>query len=144
MQKYLLLTIILLEYPVLLISHKLEPTNMAGYVGRIERRSVKYFVLKMSTQGMKASSKGGISENNFWKKDKAKYMHNQRVSMLVNYLNDVLPLQVIDETNYTAPVDLELPIDITDVPALRKVLSKCGFRLEETEQKGEMFILSQK
>ena len=71
MQKYLLLTIILLEYPVLLISHKLEPTNMAGYVGRIERRSVKYFVLKMSTQGMKASSKGGISENNFWKKDKA-------------------------------------------------------------------------
>ena len=76
--------------------------------------------------------------------DKAKYMHNQRVSMLVNYLNDVLPLQVIDETNYTAPVDLELPIDITDVPALRKVLSKCGFRLEETEQKGEMFILSQK
>jgi hypothetical protein len=114
-----------------------------GYVGRMERRPVKCFVLKMSTQRMTASSKGGISENNFWEKDETKHMHNQPVSMLVNYLNDVLPLQVIDETNYTAPVDLELPIDITDIPALRKVLSKYGLTMEETEKKMDMFILSQ-
>jgi thiol-disulfide isomerase/thioredoxin len=128
-----------------LYDYILEDLNRySGYVGRIERQPVKCFVLKMSKQGMKASSKGGISENNFWKKDEAKYMHNQPVSALVNYLNDILTLPVFDESNFKAPVDLELPVDLTDITPLQKVLSEYGLSLEEMKQKGDVFILSEK
>jgi len=128
-----------------LYRYMLEDLNRySGYAGRIERRSVKCFVLKVSNQGIKASSKGGISENNFWKKDEAKYMHNQPVSILVNYLNDMLPLPVFDETNCEMPVDLELPKDLTDITVLQKKLSKYGLWLEEAEQKRGMFLLTER
>jgi hypothetical protein len=128
-----------------LYHYMLEDLNRySGYVGRIEKRSVKCFALKKANNEAKASSKGGIPENNFWEKDKPKYMHNQPVLVLVNCLNAILPFPVFDETNYEVPVDLELPVDLTDIPDLQKMLSKYGFTLEETEEKRNMFILSQK
>jgi thiol-disulfide isomerase/thioredoxin len=129
-----------------LYTYMLEDLNRySGYDGKIEKRRVKCLVLRNSKLVAKISSReGGSSVNNLRETEAVKYLHNQPISDLVNYLDAILPLPVLDESNFTQHIDLRLPVDLTDIPGLQTALSKYGLTLAETERELDMFVLSEK
>lgn len=74
------------------------------------------------------------------------YIRNWSLSKFVYWLNHLegQPLPpVFDETKYTGPVDLDLPNDLSDLVALRKMLRSQGLDLVFEEREIEMFVLTE-
>lgn len=117
--------------------------NFFGYTAAIEKRKVKCFVLRFN--GIKNAI--AIAErkpsNNFGKKESVTYMHNQKVATLTDYLDELLSIPVLDESNYNLPVDIEFNIDMKDTKSLQQTLKTYGFDLIETEREMEMFVLKE-
>jgi thiol-disulfide isomerase/thioredoxin len=123
----------------------LEDLNKySGYFGKIEKRRVKCLVLENNNLAKKIVHKQEPSENNLAQTGALKYLQNQQISILVNYLNGLLSMRVLDETGFTQPVYLKLPADLADIPALQKALLKYGFILVEAERELNMLVLTEK
>jgi len=62
---------------------------------------------------------------------------------LYGYLNEVLPLEVVDETNCFKTLDLQFPKpDRGNLKPLQDALRKQGISLEKGKREIEFFIIS--
>lgn len=122
---------------------KNDLTNFFGYKAVIEKRKVKCFVLQFNGSTNAQAITDRKPSNNFGKKEAITYMHNQKVARLADYLDELLSIPVLDESNYNLPVDMEFNSDMKDIKALQKKLNPYGFDLVEAERELEMFVLKE-
>jgi hypothetical protein len=119
-----------------------------GLNGRIEKQLVKCWAL-VTTDTALLQTKGGKPLLQLYDQDHPfTTLQNQPLSKLVaraNYQVQGMPLKpiIIDETNYTRHVDLELKTSLDDLPALKKELQRHGLDLIQVERELEMFVLSE-
>jgi thiol-disulfide isomerase/thioredoxin len=126
-------------------NYMLEDLNKySGYIGKIEKRQLKCLVLRNNNLAKKIVHKKEPSGNNLEETGTLKYLQNQPISILANYLNDLLPVHVLDETNFRQPVNIKLPVDLTDIRALQKAISIYGFTLVETQREFNILVLTEK
>lgn len=64
-------------------------------------------------------------------KELPNYIRGQQLSLLIDYLNQKLSSPVMDESGCSTPVNLSLPLDLTNLPALKACLEKQGWSLTE-------------
>ncbi|MGV6946447.1 redoxin domain-containing protein [Sphingobacterium sp. CZ-2] len=115
-----------------------------GLNARFEKRKTDCYVLKALPNLHKSSSKGGERKDNFFDEDSGQiYTQNNTMDALYGYLNEVLPLLVVDETNYSKTLDLQFPRpDQKDLTPLQEALRKQGISLEKAKREIEFFIIS--
>lgn len=115
-----------------------------GLNARFEKRKTDCYVLKALPNLHKSSSKGGERKDNFFDEDSGQiYTQNNTMDALYGYLNEVLPLLVVDETNYSKTLDLKFPRpDQKDLTPLKEALRKQGILLEKAKREIEFFIIS--
>ena len=73
---------------------------------------------------------------------KYKYIHNCTPAFTVHCLNEYSPLPIVDETGSGPNISLDLPFDLTDTAALKKVFQKAGFTLNEAQRELEVAVIS--
>lgn len=117
--------------------------NFFGYTAAIEKRKVKCFVLRFNGVTNAAAIAERKPSNNFGRKEALTYMHNQKVSMLADYLDELLSIPVLDESNYNLLVDMEFDSDMKNIKTVQQTLKTYGFDLVETERELEMFVLKE-
>lgn len=115
-----------------------------GYYAEIENRKMKCLVLTANTEAKIPISQGGNAKHNFSNNKTPKFISNQPISILINYLNYTLPIPVLNETNFSSPIDVQLPKDLSNIDSLKYTLHKYGFDLEESEKMIDVFVLSDK
>lgn len=123
-----------------------------GLYGHMEKRRINCFALVC---GDTALLKRGIGNStapyaNLYERDTAvKVLRGKPLSELlraVNYqvLGQPIHPVVLDETGYTGPVDMSLPLkDVQDLPALRLALHSYGLDIVPVTRTLEMFVLSE-
>jgi thiol-disulfide isomerase/thioredoxin len=81
--------------------------------------------------------------NNLYQRDgQSKYIHHQPLQMLISYLNSVPGhLPVLDETNYTSPVNLMLGNDLQNLTELNKALAIYGLEIRQERRKIERIVV---
>jgi thiol-disulfide isomerase/thioredoxin len=116
------------------------------YFGRIEKRKIKCVALTRINKVDKLKTKNAKSEDRLYNDLQKKYISNLPMSRLVLALDRLtaINLLVVDETNYTENIDIELSVDLTDVNAIKKALRKYDLDLIEKEKEVNMFVLSDK
>ncbi len=115
-----------------------------GLRAYFENRLVDCYVLTALPGLEKSYSKGGNREDNLSDEHNTdKYIHNNTMDALYGYLNEVLPLNVVDETNCLNTLDLQFPQpDEGNFPMLQEALRKQGISLEKDKREIEFFIIS--
>lgn len=130
-----------------LYSYMINDLNRySGYFGRIEKRKVKCFILIRISNEDKIATKGGEKEYRLHNNLEEKYISNITMDRFVSGLDGMksIALPVVDETGYAGRIDIDLPVDLNNVNAIREALQKYGLDLTEAERELEMFVLSQK
>jgi thiol-disulfide isomerase/thioredoxin len=129
-----------------LYEYMLEDLNRySNYSGKIEKRKIKCYALIRTNYTDKIQSNGAKAEDRLYDNGK-KYLVNLPVTYLIRRLNnaDSIKFPVIDETNYTANVDISINADFDDFSALRKELKRYSLDLIETEKILDVFVLREK
>lgn len=115
-----------------------------GLSGYWEKRKTKCLsLIRTSKQEDKLRTKGG--EVLFTWNEPVKKIRNNSLDNLVYWLNNFEENPpVFDETNYSGPVDMDIPVrSWIDIAALRKALSAYGLDLKETVKEIDFFILKE-
>lgn len=111
---------------------------------KIEKKNAKCFVLMRTSNENKLKS---VSTSQVFERNKF-YLHITRqpikafLAALVLDMQTSLPL--VDETNYTGDVDIELNADLSDINQVNKALKKYDLRFTETERAIDFIIITQK
>lgn len=112
-----------------------------------EKRKEKCWALVLTSDTNKIASVGGNPE---LKTDRVTYFHmrNNPIKKFMFYMviyslqNSTLP--IIDETNYTQPMDLDFKCDLSNIEALRKQLQKYGLNFIQEEKEIDMIVIRNK
>ncbi len=100
--------------------------------------------LVLKNKKKRRTTEKGVAGNNLNDKNAvARYIRNQPLVVLVKYLDGRSTIPVIDETKYVGNITMELPVDLTDIPALQEALSKYGFTLTEEKRKVDCFMIAE-
>jgi len=129
-----------------LYAYMLQDLNRyTGYRGRIEQRNVKCLVLTKIGDLNQLKTNGDKSTVRLFSAKKESMFVNNPLSIFVSRLNDnsKITLPVIDETDYTENVDLQLPFN-TDLPSLRNALRQQNLDLVESNRQIDMFVIGDK
>lgn len=118
--------------------------NYFGYKAEIEKRKIKCFVIRSDKNAKRAISPRGKPQYNFSNNQEPKSMTNQPISKLIYYLNYSLSVPVIDEANFTQPIDMKLPDDLLNIDSLKSALHQYGFDMKEANRDIEVFVISDK
>jgi thiol-disulfide isomerase/thioredoxin len=121
--------------------------NYFHYDAKVVTRKTKCLVINTLPNIRKPISMGGKPGHNFVNFDytvSSKYISNQPISELIDYLNSVLSLPVINETNFTQNVDMKLPNDPLNIDSLKSALHQYGFDMKEAERDIKVFVISDK
>jgi thiol-disulfide isomerase/thioredoxin len=124
----------------------LEDLNRySGYYGRIEKRKTKCMILVRTSNEDKINAGGGKGENKLYDKEK-RYLKNTPISHLINFLNGTgsIPLPVIDGTDFTNNIEVQLPANLKDFNTIRKTLQQYDLDLIEDERMLDMFVLTER
>lgn len=115
-----------------------------GLSARFEKRLVDCYILKSLPTLKNTFSKGGERKHNlFFDQSVEKFMQNQTVDMLYGYLNELLPLAIVDETDYRGTLDLKFPQpDGHNLKPLQEALRIQGISLERGKREVEFFVIS--
>lgn len=117
----------------------------SDYIGIIEKRMTDCLVLVRTSAKDKIKTKGGRTKNTF--PQTSSIINNMSLSSIVNKLQggdaDFIKVPVIDETNYSGNVDMELS-GVSDLPSLRKGLKKYDLDLVPAKRVLSMFVLKDK
>jgi thiol-disulfide isomerase/thioredoxin len=114
-----------------------------------EKRKIKCIVLRKTDQINRIISKGAEPDLDINKTSIKKFMTNQPVTVLIHLLNN-LPatrsVPVINETNLSANIDMELPPNLygLTIGSLESFLKKAGFAVTETEREIEVSVIKNK
>lgn len=115
-----------------------------GLNARFEKRITECYVLTALPSIEKSYSKGGKREDNLFDKDSTqKYIKSNTMDALYGYLNEVLPLNVVDETNCLNTLDLQFSEpEKENIKPFQDALRKQGISLEKSRREVEFFIIS--
>lgn len=116
-----------------------------GIEGVIEKRNIKYLALRRTSSQDKMLTKGGKANSSTDKKFFLK-IQNQGIDdlkWLLAYPFQMKPL-LIDETNYTGKVDIELNCQLSDLQALNAELAKYDLKIEESEKLMNIAVIRKK
>ena len=116
----------------------------SGFTARIEPRLTDCLVLVRTDHTDRLRSKGGTPINTAFTQDSR--FQNCPLRYLVNDMNDDLltfPQPVLDETGYTAPVDLQVSTR-PDLPTLNRELEACGLQLKPARRLINYFVITDK
>ncbi|TXK36455.1 redoxin domain-containing protein [Pontibacter qinzhouensis] len=113
-----------------------------GFHAGLEKRKQECLVLVRKGKADRLRTAGGKPENSLFRKEGGRLV-NSPLSGLVTRLNSASgpALPVLDETGYTGPVDLALPADPQDLPALRRELQRYGLDLKQVRREVEVLVL---
>lgn len=111
------------------------------YTGIIEKRKVNCLVLTRTSAEDKIKTKGGKTEDKLYDKENP-HITNLPIKRIASKLNTNIP--ILDETNYTGRVDIELGYYGIDILKLRKELQKYDLDLIEAEREIDMFVIRDK
>ena len=112
-----------------------------GIEGVIEKRNQKYLALVRTSQEDRMATKGGKKGH---KQDKFTLMvQNYPIRSVIVLLRQPLQLSpfIVDETNYSGNVDLNIDCQLSDLSALNKELEKYGLKLVEKERLDEIAVI---
>jgi hypothetical protein len=120
--------------------------HYSGFTGKIETKMIKCLALVRTSKTDKIKSKGNKEEVRLDKDDEKKYISNMSVTQFVWRLDRITSMKfpVIDETNYTGNIDLELDVDLGNFHAIRKVLQQYDLDLREVEREIDVFVIREK
>lgn len=128
----------LMEY----VQSDLERTFHATIIK--EKRSIKCFVLKTTSQVTKSFSKGGPREYRMEAIDAKKYVHNYPISELIRDLNvNYFKRPLIDATDLTKRVDIDMPYELSQHNIIL-ALEKAGFEVKEEEREMNVGVIIDK
>jgi hypothetical protein len=71
-----------------------------------------------------------------------KYIYNYSPAGVVKLLNLYSRIPIIDETNTTSKICIDLPHDINDTNRLKAAFGKAGLRLKEEERELEVIVIT--
>ncbi|HET7117842.1 MAG TPA: TlpA disulfide reductase family protein [Hanamia sp.] len=114
-----------------------------------EKRKMKCLVLSKSDAINKIISRGSKADIDISETSIKKFMKNQPLSDLIHLLNN-LPatrsIPVINETNISSNIDLELPKNFYEltIDSLKAFLKKAGFGVAEKEKEIKVSIITNK
>lgn len=112
---------------------------------KVEMKDVSCFILKSTDKC--ASSKSENAQNVFEYTDTSFILKNMPVSTIVESLNDLTLFKdspVIDETNYSANIDIKLTKSFKNIITLKQDLLKNGFILEQGRRNIKMLVIDSK
>jgi thiol-disulfide isomerase/thioredoxin len=111
---------------------------------RIEERETPCYVLRTSDAGLIPPEATGERQNNLLKNDdRSKFMQNDWLSSLIEYLDDQPGMPpVFDESGITYRLNLDLGTRLTDLDSLNKALAKQGLQFKSEQRSIPMLILS--
>lgn len=114
----------------------------SGYHASLELRETDCLLLVRKGRKDKLRSKGGEPESRLYSQQNPG-MRNMPLDALVARLNgnNTLPQLVVNDTNYTGPVDIELKSGFGNLAALRKELQAYGLDLVKARRKTPLFVL---
>jgi thiol-disulfide isomerase/thioredoxin len=102
------------------------------------------WVLKINGDSIRSEKLSDIRPgNNLYQRDgQSKYIHHQPLQMLISYLNTVPGnVPVLDETNYTYPVNLILGNDLQNLTELNKALKFYGLEIRQERRNIERIMV---
>jgi hypothetical protein len=108
----------------------------------VKKVKTRCYVVKIGNT-IRLATRGGVPMTNFDSDNTtAKWMRNLPASSLLSYLNTLPGMPpCLDETNFTARVDMQLNTDLGNVPALQKALSRYGLYLHSQERYIKMLVI---
>lgn len=135
---------------LLLESMKEDLYRYFGVRGKIDRRKVSCYVLSLKdSSGLR--TKGGdtyVKGNMYYVK-----LQNADFSLLIDHIRaynegskttsyrGLESAIIVDETNFTAKIDINISAGMNDIPALKLALSKYGLELQEGERLIDVLLL---
>lgn len=113
------------------------------YSASVEKRKMKCFVLKRTSQNDKLASKGG--ELQYLLTTRQTALQNISVYKLISGLSSLpyMTFPIVDETNYKKNIDMKMG-EINDMSTLRKELFKKDLELLEAERELDVLIIRDK
>src|SRR5690606_15413378 len=116
-----------------------------AYLGFIEKRTIKCYVLTSTGDLDRIKTKGGKPRIELFPETGQSLFINYPLTFLVDRLNsnDVLPLPIVDESGYSENVDLEFSGN-PDVFSLKSELRRYNLDLMVGYRQLDMFILKEK
>ena len=115
------------------------------FSAKVETKEVICYILKKAPHFRAAKSVN--KEKVFEYTDSSYIQNNMPVLYLIESLNGIELFKnspVIDETGYTANVDIHMTNSFTDIGTLKKQLLQNGFLLEEGKRKIQMLVIGNK
>jgi thiol-disulfide isomerase/thioredoxin len=113
------------------------------YRAIVEKQMRTCLVLERTTSSDKLKSRGGESAQSF--SHVGASINNRSLSLLVGQLNTIylqhLETPVIDGTNYTSMVDLEIIAEMSNVESLQKALKAYDLTLTEKPMEIEVLVI---
>lgn len=123
----------------------LEDLNRyTGYHAALEERETDCLLLVRKGRKDRIKNKGGQPTNSLYSPQRPR-LQNMPIQVLVARLNgnNDLPLLVVDQTRYSAPIDIELSSGFTDLQVLRRELQAYGLDLVPARKKVLVPVLRQ-
>ncbi len=92
------------------------------------------------------ATKGGKPEMDYAKKSIRKFMTNQPMRVLMDFLNSHSSVPLIDETGISGNIDVELPADLFHLSpvSLKSFLQKNGFTVTQKEKAIQVAVITNK
>lgn len=120
-----------------------------GLLGRLEKRKTTLYNIISVGGGTKPLKSNGRPPEIYWNEKEAnKHLVNQKISMLIDYLNGVKTQRTdiflfSNDTNISYNIDIELNLtDVGDIDTLTRQLRQYGLDLVKEEKETEVFVLS--
>ena len=124
---------------------KVDANRFFPFSARVENKEVACYILKRAGNFNSIKS---INKQNFWEYTDTTYiLKNMPISILIQSLNGIELFKrtpVVDETNYTLNVNINLTNAFKDIIELKNQLRKNGLLLEEGKRKMPMLVISHK
>lgn len=108
----------------------------------VEKQPMKCWVMQAADSSLSVSRHNIAGNSLFEDIHSDRFIYNQRLDMLTERLNTLLDMPVVDETHIIHLVDLQLPNNLADIPALRSLLKKQGIMLTEATRLIDVFVVT--
>ena len=112
---------------------------------KYELRNMKCLVLTApgGIDGLK-NTKKEAKDLDLEKSSLKKYIHNYPPQFIIGLLNSYLPSPLIDETNITKDISVDLPFHLNDLTGLKKSFLQAGLSLKEENRMLEVIVITDK
>lgn len=112
---------------------------------KYELRNIKCLVLKApdGIDGLK-NAKKETKDLDLEKASLKKYIHNYPPQFIIGLLNNYIGIPLIDETNITKNISVDLPFHLNDITRLKESFLQAGLSLKEENRMLKVVVITDK